>query len=213
MFNYPDGGPYRHTSAGFAVIDLETTGLDPFGHDAIVEVAIVRTDVWGRELGTYETLVNPGRTDVGPTAVHGITADMLLAAPTFPEIASSVLAWLEGVVVVAHNAEFERDFLDQAFRSAGRRVSGLPAIDTLELAQASLELPDHRLATVCEWAGVEITNAHTAAGDARATAQMLPRLLARAGPGFGWSTPMPKFDSAVGGRYRPRHIPPVAHPA
>lgn len=203
MFIYPStGGRHRHTQTGFAVIDLETTGFDATGEDRIVEVAVVRTDAAGRELGVYETLVNPGRA-VTASSVHHITDAMVREAPTFPEIADSLLAWLGGVVVVAHNAEFEDDFLTAEFRRAGIHPPAMPALDTLTVAQASVPTRNHRLATLCAWAGVRIDGAHTAVGDARATAQLLPALLSRASPP-AWRIPMPHNSARVGGRYLPR---------
>jgi ATP-dependent helicase Lhr and Lhr-like helicase len=162
MFNYPvPRGRHALTEAGFAVIDLETTGFNAEGPDRIVEVAIVRIDSFGHELGTFQTLVDPGRSP-GPSAVHGITREMLRRAPTFAEIAGSVLAWLRGVVVVAHNAQFEDAFLSSEFARAGLTVPSLPALDTLRVAQARLPTHNHKLTTVCKWAGVEIEGAHTA---------------------------------------------------
>jgi DNA polymerase-3 subunit epsilon len=204
MFIYPTGdGRYQHTHQGFAVIDLETTGFDAVGSDRIVEVAVVRTDSEGRELGVYETLVNPGR-PLAASPVHHITDVMVADAPTFPEITDSLLAWLRGVVVVAHNAGFEDAFLTAAFRRAGVRMPALPALDTLPLAQSFVPTRNHRLATVCSWAGIRIEGAHTAAGDARATAQMLPHLLAEMPRSPRWRSQMPEIRESIGGRYLPR---------
>lgn len=204
MLSYPvPRGPYQHTDQGFAVIDLETTGFDAGGRDRIVEVAIVRLDAGGHELGVFETLIDPQR-PVGAGAVHGIDDTMVRGAPTFPEIAASILAWLQGVVVVAHNAPFENAFLSAEYARAGWAGSRLPAIDTLPLAQSCLRTPDHKLRTVCRWAGVTIDRPHTALGDARATGRMLPSLLARAGQTLTWRDPLPQLGGAIGGRYRPR---------
>ena len=52
--------------SGFAIIDLETTGLRPKS-DRVVEIAIVRTDAWGRPMAELSTLVNPERA-VGATS-------------------------------------------------------------------------------------------------------------------------------------------------
>ena len=79
------------------------------------------------------------------------------------------------MVVVAHNAPFEDAFLTAEFARSGCSPPPMPALDTLPLAQWCVPTPNHRLATVCQWAGVSIHGAHTAMGDARATAQMLPR--------------------------------------
>ncbi len=207
MFIYPvPRGGHALSSAGYAVIDLETTGFQAAGPDRIVEIGIVRIDASGRHLGAFETLIDPGRSP-GPSTVHGITKDMLRQAPTFAEVAGSVLAWLSGVVVVAHNAAFEDAFLSAEFSRAGRRVPSVPALDTLRVAQRCVPTPDHKLASVCRWAGVEVVGAHTALGDALATAQMLPKLMQRAGPAPGWRAGFPLVPTQMGQRYLPReHI-------
>ena len=135
--------------------------------------------------------------------MHGIRTAMLHDAPTFPEIARSILAWLDGVIVVAHNARFDVAFLSAEFHRSRIRVPRLPALDTLPLAQQNLQLPNHRLATVCQWAGVDVVGAHTALGDALATAQMLPDLLAEVGA-QRWQHAMPELNYHVSGRYSPR---------
>lgn len=203
MFSHPvTEGRYEHIWQGFAVVDLETTGLDP-EHDRIVEIAVVRIDAAGRELGVYETLVQPG-TEVRGTAVHGITDDHVAHAPTFAEIAGSVLAWLEGVVVVAHNAAFEEAFLQTQLRRTGLEPPVMPALDTLRLSQTHLPLTNHRLAGLCARYGVDLTDPHTATGDARATAQVLARML-RELPGTPrWDVPVPPPRHSVSGRYLPR---------
>ena len=65
------------------VVDVETTG---FGRqDKILEIAAIALDPTTWEIvDEYDTLINPQR-DVGPTGVHGISASMVEAAPTFPK--------------------------------------------------------------------------------------------------------------------------------
>ena len=87
MFRYPvPHGRHTHGTHGYAVVDLETTGFDAKRADRIVEIAIVRIDATGRELGRFETLVDPGRS-TGPSSVHHITEAMVRGAPTFAQIA------------------------------------------------------------------------------------------------------------------------------
>ena len=64
-----------------AVLDVETTGLNPQRHDRIVEIGIVVIDLNGSVCLEYDTLVNPDR-DLGPTHVHQISAGEVLQAPT-----------------------------------------------------------------------------------------------------------------------------------
>jgi len=203
MFTYPQkSARLGHGTQGYAVIDLETTGFDAFGADRIVEIAIVRVDERGQELGAFSTLVHPGR-DMQASGIHHIEDTMVAEAPRFAEIAPSVLAWLEGVVVVAHNATFEDAFLTAELTRAGWLTPAVPALDTLTLAQSCVPTHNHKLSTVCHWAGVDIHGPHTALGDAHATARMLPALLRRAGP-QRWREPLPRLGGHLTGRYRPR---------
>ena len=108
-----------------AVIDTETTGLG--AQDRVVEVAVVVLDASTLEtVDEYDTLINPRR-DVGPEHIHGISASMVEAAPTFEEIAGDLAARLDDHVLVAHNLPFdvrmvrgEFDRLDAAFLEIGR---------------------------------------------------------------------------------------------
>ncbi|GAA4590349.1 hypothetical protein GCM10023194_46890 [Planotetraspora phitsanulokensis] len=88
---------------GYAVIDVETTGLRPSWH-RMVEVGIVHLDPAGEITGEWTTLVNPER-DLGPRHIHGITAADIRHAPTFGEIAGAVATLLRGRIVNAHNAQ------------------------------------------------------------------------------------------------------------
>ena len=102
---------------GFAVVDVETTGLYP-STDRIVEVAVVHLDANAEITGEFCTLINPGR-DVGPTHYHGITAADVHNAPTFAAAAESVWQLLAGRVLVAHNVAFDARFLDAEFNRCG----------------------------------------------------------------------------------------------
>ncbi len=76
-------------SNGYAIVDLETTGLFPGGGDRIVEIAIIRLNENGHLLDTYSSLINPKR-DIGATHVHGITAADVKNAPLFQDIVGDV---------------------------------------------------------------------------------------------------------------------------
>ena len=61
---------------GFSVVDVETTGFSLKRGDRIVEIGLVRLNSELQIEKTFETLINPRR-DVGPTSIHGITAEMV----------------------------------------------------------------------------------------------------------------------------------------
>src|SRR5699024_1581397 len=68
----------------FAVIDVETTGLDP-ERERIVEIAIVRADAQGRPIDHWATRLNPG-IPMRATHVHGITDADVAGAPRFADL-------------------------------------------------------------------------------------------------------------------------------
>lgn len=121
---------------GYAVIDLETTG---FGNtDRILEVGVVllRPDL--TEEDAWETLIQPGR-DIPNSRIHQITATDVVDAPAFAAIARYLGHLLNGRVVVAHNADFERRFLDNEFARASVRNGLAPRwLDTMVLAREQL---------------------------------------------------------------------------
>jgi len=170
-----------YRDAEFAVIDLETTGFSPQKHDRIIEVGIVRTDPQGKTLKEYCTLINPQR-DIGDTQIHGITATDVIGAPVFQEVVGDIHTFLRGAILVAHNAQFDLRFLTYECNRSGAPLPEILSLCTLSLAKiVAPELPSRRLGVLCEHFGIPLDNAHTALGDARATASLLATLLSSIG--------------------------------
>lgn len=164
---------------GYTVIDTETTGLSP-RQDRIVELAVVYVDDAGTVTGHWTTLLNPGR-DVGPSRIHGISARDVIDAPRFDQVAPHLLRAVAGRTIVAHNARFDVGFLAAEFQRAGVPLSGLPlpSLCTMEWATHVLSAQSRRLQDCCAAAGVRLDNAHSALGDARATAHLLSYYIKR----------------------------------
>lgn len=104
----------------FAVIDVETTGLDA-EVDQIVEIAVAR--MRDGQLEFFSSLVNPGF-PIPPTsmAVHHITDEMVATAPKIADLAPELHRLLDGAVPIAHNADLDATFVD--------RVLGVPVDPT-----------------------------------------------------------------------------------
>jgi DNA polymerase III subunit epsilon len=99
-------------------------------------------------------------------------------------VAREIEARLDGAIVVGHNVAFDWAFVTSALERTGRRPSVEPLrLCTLELSRTldPERTASHRLVDVCERHGVTLDHAHDALADARATAQLLPRLLAASG--------------------------------
>lgn len=157
-----------------AVVDVETTGLNPFRHDRVVELAVVVVDERGEDVREMSTLVNPER-DVGQVSIHGVSASDLARAPKFTEVISPLIECLEGSVAIAgHNVSFDRAFLDAEFRRAGVALPEVPELCTMRLAGGG------RLIDCCQRYGVSYQGSqHVALDDARAAAHLLSALMHR----------------------------------
>lgn len=99
-------------------LDLETTGATPL-RDRITEIALVRFD-HGVETARWQTLVNPDQ-PIPPfiQSLTGINDAMVADAPRFAQVADTLLAFLEGSVLAAHNVRFDHGFLKSEFRRLG----------------------------------------------------------------------------------------------
>lgn len=156
----------------FAVIDVETTGLSPQG-DRVVEIAVVTTDPWGRVLDEWATRINP-EGPVGASHIHGITEADVANAPVFIDVVEVLNTRLAGAAIAAHHARFDLAFLRAEYGRAGWDLPYVPALCTLQASDYHLPALDRRRLADCCWAvGVPLNDAHSALGDARATAQLL----------------------------------------
>lgn len=163
---------------GYAVIDLETTGFSPAKHHRVVEIGVVRVSPSGVIEGEWSTLVNPGR-DIGNSHIHGITATDIVSAPSFRDITPTLIQDLVGRTVVAHNASFDLRFLEAELQRAGLSLEQLPlrGLCTMQWSSVFLESPSRRLEDCCTSCGIQLSGAHSALGDAHATAQLLGHYL------------------------------------
>ncbi|WIM88069.1 exonuclease domain-containing protein [Candidatus Mycobacterium wuenschmannii] len=151
-----------------AVIDVETTGL--FSADRVVEVAVVSLDRNGSVVDEFECLINPLR-DPGPTWIHGLTPSILQGAPAFDDIALHLAALIDGAVVAAHNLCFDRRLLGYEFDRLGIDVDWGDGLDTLRAVGGC------KLSAACMDYGVQLHGAHRALTDARATTELLLKVV------------------------------------
>ena len=159
----------------FAVIDFETTGLRP-GFDRVVEIGVVRTDESGLVLKEFASIVNPGR-DIGAKHIHGLSASELQDAPEFHEIASELMAIVNGAILVAHNAQFDRRFLMMEIDRCDGTIAIADFLCTLELMYISHPQGPRKLIDCCSFLGISTDGHHEALADARMATQLLHCLL------------------------------------
>lgn len=146
----------------FVVVDTETTGLT--NNDRIVEIAILTVDMDGNITEKWETLIQPER-DVGPVDIHGISADMVLHAPLFREIAGDIAERLDGACIVGHNVSFDTRMLQNEFDRISGDLAVGECLDTRSVFSG-------KLAEACEEYNIKLEDQHCALADAEATANL-----------------------------------------
>lgn len=160
----------------FVVFDIETTGFSPV-NNRIIEIGAVK--VSGGEIADkFSTFVNP---DVPiPFEIEkltGINDSMVIDAPSIEEVLPEFLAFCEGAVLVAHNAEFDMSFIkENAMRQNLKRE--FTYVDTVGIARILLpHQGKHTLDAVAKTMGVSLENHHRAVDDAGATAEIFVKFI------------------------------------
>ncbi|MFI8354279.1 TerD family protein [Streptomyces cyaneofuscatus] len=169
----------RDYAFDWALVDVETSGVIA-RRDRVLSVAVVTIGPDGEQTGEFSTLLNPG-CDPGPVHVHGLTAERLLGAPTFEQVAGRIGALLQDRVLVAHNAQFDYDFLAHEFARARLYLPVSQRLCTLALnRQVDPPAADMKLGTLAAHYGVPQTRAHDALDDTRVLAGILRATLREA---------------------------------
>ncbi|MDE2483236.1 MAG: 3'-5' exonuclease [bacterium] len=159
----------------FAVIDVETTGLNP-AVDRVVEIACVAIDD-DRIVDRWQSFIDPKvPIPARATAIHGITDDDVAGAPTLPDALRQLHPLVRGRTLAAHNAGFDLRFL------AALRPTH--AICTMRLARHLVpQAPNFKNQTLRAYLDVDRfvdgAIAHRALGDALVTAHVLLALRRR----------------------------------
>ena len=141
------------------VLDTETTGLDPFDGHRVVEIGCVELVNCIPSGRVWHCHVNPER-EVPYQAfeVHGLSTEFLRDKPRFAELADDMLAFIEGAVLVMHNAAFDFGFLNAELERAARPLLKWDCVvDTLALARRRHPGAPCSLDALCKRYGVDLS--------------------------------------------------------
>ncbi len=160
----------------FVVFDIETTGLSA-RNDRITEIGAVKIK-GGEIIETYSQLINPGiEIPANIIRLTGIDNELVKDKPPIEEVLGDFLKFIEGHILVAHNATFDVGFIRENAEKIREKINS-PVIDTLQLSRLLFPgLKNHRLNTVAKHLKVELINHHRAVDDATATAGILLNIL------------------------------------
>ncbi len=165
---YPDA----HTLEDeFVVFDIETTGLNSHV-DRITEIGAVKLK-GGQIIDRFSTFVNPGIPIPSMIVkLTGITDEMVRTAPHIEQVLPDFMEFIQGSVLVAHNANFDVGFIKHNARLVGEKLKN-SYIDTLELCRKMFpELGKYKLNLVARHLKIELENHHRAVDDSMATAKI-----------------------------------------
>ena len=170
------------TDCRIVAIDTETTGLQSYNDDRIIEFGaveiIVNEDLEIKDVIQHSYLINPECSIPREASeVTGIYDKDVADKPTFTDLAQEIWNILDGSILVAHNFNFDFGFIRNEFR---RLENGMEwpktkgEIDTLTLARLYMrELKSKRLESVAKEFSIPLDNAHRAVHDAEATGRIL----------------------------------------
>ncbi|BCZ45410.1 DNA polymerase III PolC-type [Clostridium gelidum] len=160
----------------YCVLDLETTGFSPVT-EKITEIGVMKIKD-GKVIDKFSTFVNPQKSIPSRVVeITKITDDMVRDAETIDKVFPKMLKFIDGTVLVAHNAEFDIGFLKHNARVLGYDFD-FTYLDTLSLAQEIFpDFKTYKLGRVAKNLGIKVEVAHRALDDVDTTVKVFNIML------------------------------------
>jgi len=178
-------------ASSVVVLDFETSGMSPDYGDRAIEIGAVKI-VDGIMVDQFQSLMNPGfRINSFIQDFTGIDNDMLSAAPGCEEVMAQFIEFVEDANLVAHNASFDKRFLDAEFAKISASYGGEFACSMLLARRIYQEAPNHKLGTLVSYRNIEHDGVfHRALADAQMTAKLWLAMLEDIGDQYQcWDLP------------------------
>lgn len=153
------------TSNTYIVIDIETTGFSR-KTDEIIEIAAIKYS--GSDIDEFDELVKiNGIIPFNISLLTRITNESLQDSDTIDIVLPKFLSFIGNFTLVGHNINsFDIPFINQFCQDLGLPTINNPLVDTLSLSRDKLpELKSHKLSDLCEYYGIDASNAHQALAD------------------------------------------------
>jgi len=178
----PDKKPSVTNSKGqsidttYCILDLETTGFSAVT-EKITEIGIMKLQD-GKVIDKFSCFVNPEKPiPARVVEVTNITDDMVKDAETIEKVFPKMLDFIDGSVLVAHNAGFDVGFLKHNAKVLGCGFD-FTYLDTLSLAQEIFpDFKTYKLGRIAKNLGIKVETAHRALDDVDTTVKIFMRML------------------------------------
>ena len=173
------------------ILDFETTGLSPGMGDRAIEIGAVRIDD-GQVTARFQELMNPGcRISNFIESYTGITNGMLKDARPCDEVMYDFSEFIGGYNLVAHNASFDKRFLDAEFERISIDYPGQFACSMLAARRIYQQAPNHKLGTLVAYMNIPVEGVfHRALYDSEMTAKLWLAMLGDLGQQYeGFTIP------------------------
>lgn len=160
------------------VFDFETSGSTA-GRDRAIELGMVALER-GKVVHEWESLFNPEDAPVQRYVLKmtGISMSALRKAPTFAELSSEISQFIGDDVLIAHNLQFDKRFLDAELHMTEGYMPQNPALCSFQLSRRLLPNVHARgVEGLCGYFGLDTGKRHRALDDTRATAQIWLKLI------------------------------------
>ncbi|WP_028023551.1 3'-5' exonuclease [Enterovibrio calviensis] len=192
------------------VLDFETTGLSPSMGDRAIEIGAVKL-VNSEVVDTFQALMNPGfRVSSFIEGYTGITNNMLRTAASCDDVMAEFSEFIAGSNLVAHNASFDKRFLDAELERLNLGYSGQFACSMLIARRLIQDAPSHKLGELVRFKHIDNDGVfHRALADSQMTAKLWLLMLEELeqqhmiNPSFGFMQTISKTSKqAMGGLFQ-----------
>jgi DNA polymerase-3 subunit epsilon len=158
------------------ILDLETTGLNPF-KDEIIAIGAIAINKGVIHFGDqFDLILRRPDLDISETVlIHGIGPEALTQGHETEDALLHLLEWMNGDPILAYHSAFDQKFLEKALRNHLSYRAGHLWMDVAELLPASFPDKKARGKGLDDWAdafGLEVSARHHALADAMATAEL-----------------------------------------
>lgn len=160
------------------VLDFETTGLSPDMGDRAIEIGAVKLEN-GEVVGRFQELMNPGKRVSGFIEDYtGISNQMLADADSCENVMDRFADFINDSNLIAHNASFDKRFLDAEFDRIDRGYTGEFSCSLLVSRRVFQDAPSHKLGHLVEYARIPSDGGfHRALYDSEMTAKVWMSML------------------------------------